>query len=190
MLWLLDSERFYNIPLWDCLQQILLKTLPPNISLSFEGEFDIWKLSKDLTYKEPSVMYEVWVIFWVQSRVWPRILLVFISGVFLGQQSPRQGTPKAGTFATSTLDFPALLYRSKGTDFENSGGYLSGLFVERKKKNSCLMDVSHLCCMWYLLMATAFQNDGSCPDWGKYICSKLHSVTLSLLDSLGWRGKV
>lgn len=62
MLWLLDSERFYNIPLWDCLQQILLKTLPPNISLSFEGEFDIWKLSKDLTYKEPSVMYEVWVI--------------------------------------------------------------------------------------------------------------------------------
>lgn len=44
-------------PLWNCLQQIFLKTLFPNTSLSFEDEFDVWELSKDLTYKEPSLVY-------------------------------------------------------------------------------------------------------------------------------------
>lgn len=46
---------FYNAPLFNCLQQILLKTLPANKSLSFEGELDIWKLAKDVTYKESSL---------------------------------------------------------------------------------------------------------------------------------------
>lgn len=39
---------------WNCLQRILLKILPANKSLSFEGKVDIWKSQKDLTYKEPS----------------------------------------------------------------------------------------------------------------------------------------
>ena len=42
------QKRLYNTPVWNWLQQILLKTLPRNIFLSFEGEFNIWKLSKDL----------------------------------------------------------------------------------------------------------------------------------------------
>lgn len=52
------------------------------------------------------------------------------------------------------------------------------------------MDTSHACCMWYLLVATPFHNDGSCPDGGKYVCSKPHLVTLFLFNSLGWRGKI
>lgn len=56
------QEGFTMPPLWNCLQQIFLKTLFPNTSLSFEDEFDVWELSKDLTYKEPSLVYEVWVI--------------------------------------------------------------------------------------------------------------------------------
>ena len=61
----------------------------------------------------------------VQSKMWPQILLVSISRVFLGEQSPRQGTPKQAPLPPRPFDpppTPTPLQRNKCTDFENSGG--------------------------------------------------------------------
>ena len=56
-------QKGFTTPLfWNCLWQILWKILPANKSLSFEGKFDIWKLSRDSTNKEPRLKWKVWVV--------------------------------------------------------------------------------------------------------------------------------
>lgn len=110
---------------WNCLKQILLKILPASKSLSFEGKFEIWKLSRDLTHKEPNLAYKAWVVRLDPKQSMTPGAVGFSVRSLPGRAVARTGHTKAGIFAIYTLGWfffpPSLLNRNKNTGFENSG---------------------------------------------------------------------
>lgn len=130
---LVRLRRVLQRPLcWNCLQQILSKILPANKSLSFEGKSDSWKLSRELTCKEPCLTYKVWVVrLCPKQSVTPSHVGLSVR-CLSGRAVARTGHTTAGAVAVYTLGFFVCLFgcfslsltlfnRNKNTVFENSG---------------------------------------------------------------------
>lgn len=116
-----QTRKGFALPLfWNCFQHILLKILPANKSLSFEGW--IWYLKITKRSLEPSLTHEVWVIrLTLKQSVTPCPVDVRrLPGRALPvSEAHLSRHPQWEHLCHQYLAFFPLLNRNKDTGFEN-----------------------------------------------------------------------